>query len=64
MLGVLKLRRLEPKADIIDELRVNVLIGVEEYSIPEDDIVKEVVKNYVPFHNSRALVQELIVFRD
>jgi hypothetical protein len=64
VLSVLKFRWLQSKANVVNELRVNVFIRIEENSVAEDDIIEKVMQHNVSFYYSWTLVEELVVFCD
>ena len=61
-IGLIEFLGLEAKANVVQELGLNVLIGVEEVTELEDYIVKKVVDKYMSLYLPGTLVEVLIVF--
>jgi hypothetical protein len=57
----LELCWLEPEANVIDELRIFVFIRVEKTTMPEDDVIEQIIQQNVPFNNSGALIEVFVV---
>ena len=61
-IGLIEFLGLEAKANVVQELGLNVLVGVEEVAELEDYIVKQVVDKYMSLYLPWTLVEVLIVF--
>ena len=55
---------LKAEGNIIEELAIFVLLGIEEEAEVVEDVIKEVMDDYAAFDLSRQRVNELIVFLD
>ena len=64
VLSVLEFRWLQSKANVVNELRVDIFIRIEENSVAEDDVIEQVMQHNISFYYSWTLVEELVVFCD
>ena len=59
-----EMSRLKAEGNIIEELAVFVLLGIEEEAEVVEDVIEEVMDDYTAFDLPRQRVNELVVFLD
>lgn len=61
-IGLIEFLGLETEANVVQELGLNVLIGVEEVTELKDYVIKQIVDKYMSLYLPGTLVEVLIVF--